>query len=262
MRGVSLEEIAGATRISTRFLDALEKEAWDRLPGGVFNRGFVRAVARFLGLDEESLLAEYALAIRLPGATAVPSEPPPQPSAARRAPWIALAVAAVLALAGAGWSGWRWLSARRAELNAAASALPAAPAPPPVPPMAWAPPVTLAAPSAASPPAASPWPGWPRVRANGPLPGPAHELQLKIDAEKETFLTVTSDGQQIFAGTILAGESRYFSAEKALTVEVQDAGAIRLELNGQTLTPIGPLGQPGKITLGRRDPNTDAGGPN
>jgi len=50
MRGVSLEEIAGATRISTRFLDALEKEAWDRLPGGVFNRGFVRTVARFLGL--------------------------------------------------------------------------------------------------------------------------------------------------------------------------------------------------------------------
>ena len=62
MRGVSLEEIAGATRISTRFLEALEKEAWDRLPGGVFNRGFVRTVARFLGLEEESLLAEYSLA--------------------------------------------------------------------------------------------------------------------------------------------------------------------------------------------------------
>jgi len=44
MRGVSLEEIAGTTRISTRFLEALETESWDRLPGGVFNRGFVRAV--------------------------------------------------------------------------------------------------------------------------------------------------------------------------------------------------------------------------
>ena len=57
MRGVSLQEISTATRISTRFLDALETEQWDRLPGGVFNRGFVRAVAHFLGLDEESLLA-------------------------------------------------------------------------------------------------------------------------------------------------------------------------------------------------------------
>src|SRR6201997_2048258 len=63
MRGVSLEEISIATRIGTRFLEAFENEQWDRLPGGVFNRGFVRAIARFLGLDEENLLAEYALAL-------------------------------------------------------------------------------------------------------------------------------------------------------------------------------------------------------
>ncbi|HEV1993344.1 MAG TPA: helix-turn-helix transcriptional regulator, partial [Candidatus Acidoferrum sp.] len=61
MRGVSLEEISAATRIGVRFLEALENEQWDRLPGGVFNRGFIRAVARFLGLDEEGLVGEYAL---------------------------------------------------------------------------------------------------------------------------------------------------------------------------------------------------------
>ena len=52
MRGVTLEEISAATRIATRFLRAIENEEWDQLPGGVFNRGFVRAVARYLGLDE------------------------------------------------------------------------------------------------------------------------------------------------------------------------------------------------------------------
>jgi cytoskeleton protein RodZ len=61
LRGVTLEEIAAATRISPRFLEALENEQWDRLPGGAFNRGFIRSVARFLGLDEESMVAEYAL---------------------------------------------------------------------------------------------------------------------------------------------------------------------------------------------------------
>jgi cytoskeleton protein RodZ len=61
MRGVTLEEIAAATRISPRFLEALENEQWDRLPGGAFNRGFIRSVARFLGLDEENMVAEYAL---------------------------------------------------------------------------------------------------------------------------------------------------------------------------------------------------------
>ncbi len=62
MRGVSLDEICAATRIGNRFLEALESEEWERLPGGVFNRGFVRAVARFLGLDEEAFVAEYVLA--------------------------------------------------------------------------------------------------------------------------------------------------------------------------------------------------------
>lgn len=62
MRGISLDEICSATRIGTRFLEALENEQWDQLPGGIFNRGFVRAVAHHLGLNEESLLAEYTIA--------------------------------------------------------------------------------------------------------------------------------------------------------------------------------------------------------
>jgi cytoskeleton protein RodZ len=62
LREVTLEEITQATRIGPRFLEALENEEWDKLPGGVFNRGFVRSIAHFLGLDEEAFLAEYDLA--------------------------------------------------------------------------------------------------------------------------------------------------------------------------------------------------------
>ena len=64
LRGVTLEEVAAATRISARFLEALENEQWDRLPGGAFNRGFIRSVARYLGLDEDNMVAEYALETR------------------------------------------------------------------------------------------------------------------------------------------------------------------------------------------------------
>ena len=60
MRGVSLEEISAATRIAPRFLEALENEQWEQLPGGVFNRGFIRSTARYLGLNEDNLVAEYA----------------------------------------------------------------------------------------------------------------------------------------------------------------------------------------------------------
>ncbi len=62
LREVTMEEITSATRIGPRFLEALENEDWEKLPGGVFNRGFVRAIARYLGLNEEALLGEYDVA--------------------------------------------------------------------------------------------------------------------------------------------------------------------------------------------------------
>ena len=107
MRGVSLDEISAATRIATRFLRAIENEQWDQLPGGVFNRGFVRAVARYLGLDEENTVAENAAAVgdrpTVPVWTgSPPAVVPDQPWLA----WIATAVVAIVLLTG-GWFGLR-----------------------------------------------------------------------------------------------------------------------------------------------------------
>jgi len=63
-RGIALEAISNTTKISTRMLRALEEEQFDQLPGGVFNKGFVRAYARQIGLDEEETLTEYLAALR------------------------------------------------------------------------------------------------------------------------------------------------------------------------------------------------------
>jgi cytoskeletal protein RodZ len=62
MRGITLEEIALATKIGTRALRALEEEEFGKLPGGIFNKGFVRAYARYLGIDEEQAVADYETA--------------------------------------------------------------------------------------------------------------------------------------------------------------------------------------------------------
>lgn len=59
MRRVSLDEISAATKIGTRLLRALEEEQFDLLPGGIFNKGFVRAYAKYLGIDEEGAVADY-----------------------------------------------------------------------------------------------------------------------------------------------------------------------------------------------------------
>ena len=61
-RNLSLQEIASSTKVSTRALQALEEERFEVLPGGIFNKGFVRAYARCVGLDEEKTIAEYMAA--------------------------------------------------------------------------------------------------------------------------------------------------------------------------------------------------------
>lgn len=63
-RGIDLDAISNATKISTRMLRAIEDEHFDLLPGGVFNKGFVRAYARQIGLDEEEAIADYLIALR------------------------------------------------------------------------------------------------------------------------------------------------------------------------------------------------------
>jgi cytoskeleton protein RodZ len=59
MRGISLDDIADATKIGTRLLRALEEEHFELLPGGIFNKGFVRAYAKYLGLNEDEAVADY-----------------------------------------------------------------------------------------------------------------------------------------------------------------------------------------------------------
>ncbi len=58
-RKISLDQISSSTKIGTRMLQALEEEKFNQLPGGIFNKGFVRAYARVVGLDEDQAVADY-----------------------------------------------------------------------------------------------------------------------------------------------------------------------------------------------------------
>ncbi|QJA06504.1 helix-turn-helix domain-containing protein [Thermosulfurimonas marina] len=58
-QGKTLAEIAEETKINCRYLEALEKEAWEELPAEVFVRGYLRAYALALGLDPEDVLRRY-----------------------------------------------------------------------------------------------------------------------------------------------------------------------------------------------------------
>jgi cytoskeletal protein RodZ len=99
-RGFSLEGVSAATRISVRMLEAFENEQWDRLPGGIFNRGFLRSIARFLKIDENALIAAYVSATNdSPDRRAMPAEAPSRPL---HILWISAAVLLLAAALAAG----------------------------------------------------------------------------------------------------------------------------------------------------------------
>jgi len=233
MRGVGLEEIASATRISTRFLLALENERWNDLPGGVFNRGFIRAVARYLGLDEEALIAEYALATDDRPEVAVFADSPVKPRV-RVLPWVLLVL--VVALGVGGWFAYQHYAPLIQAWWQPAPAPPAVTSPP------RAPEDLSALPSAST-----------AGGASQAAPSEAEMLQLKIDVGEVRTVQIIADGKMVFDGRMRPGQGRRFEAKESFEVSTNLAGKVFLELNGQVMPALGVPDAPGSIKLSRAD---------
>jgi cytoskeleton protein RodZ len=102
--GIQLDDAERTIRIRIRYLDALENEEWDVLPGDAYVRGFLHTYADFLGLDGAELVDEYdrrEAPAQTERSVDLPFEPPRQAGAGnptmRRIGWGAIAVAAALA---------------------------------------------------------------------------------------------------------------------------------------------------------------------
>jgi cytoskeleton protein RodZ len=78
--GISLEQIASYTKISTQFLRAVESEEFEKLPGGVFNTSYIRQYAAAIGYSAEEILALY---YQRETARAEEQAPKPQPERRR-----------------------------------------------------------------------------------------------------------------------------------------------------------------------------------
>jgi cytoskeleton protein RodZ len=230
LREISLNELTVATRVPPKFLEALENEEWAKLPGGVFNRGFVRAIAKYLGLSEEHFLAEYDLAHgeHAPPTPPAPADPIPSPSK-----WVVLAgllvmLLLVAAIITGGISGWRRLAARRAAKRALAAASPTPTALPPSLPNLI--------------PDASAAPGTPRP-----------PLDLALSTSAATHIRIVADGKPLLDDSVPAGTTRHFSASTQFEVTATDSAGVLLELNGQAMRPLGAPGTSGTIVLTQHD---------
>ena len=130
LRQITLREISEATKISLRYLDALENNDFRHLPGGVFNKGFVRAYAQHIGVDPETMVNAYLLeargqqegagtldsdVFRPPSGTSIQPAAETRRSDSGRLLWVVLAgVVVVAAIASVlGWWLWSKDDARR-----------------------------------------------------------------------------------------------------------------------------------------------------
>ena len=238
LREVSLHEIATATRIAPKFLEALENEQWHTLPGGVFGHGFVRSIARYLGLSEEDLLSEYDLARAEAASPAAPRPEERIPSPPKWIPAIAV-VLLVAALAGLFFGGryaWRKYAAQRgAKKSTAVVSVPVA-----------AELRTFASNSTVNAPAAV---------VQKPV-----ALDLSVSASAAVRVRVVGDSTVVYDAELPSGQNLRFSANERFEVTAADSSAVLLELNGQPVPPIGTPGSSGTISLTAKDLRQTSGG--
>ena len=282
MRGVSLEEISAATRISIRFLQAIENEELAKLPGGIFTRSFVRTYARYLGLDEERVLADCQLAgkqkpeVDIRRITANRAQPDGAGTGTRI---IGLLMAGVL-LAG-GIALFRHSRRIREQRTGTPMVIP-----PSTPAQGTNPPVhaasgqpststpaesnptqtvTSAPPAGGATPSGTPQgtPPSPAPKANPSDQGATSEtagaaaalsdLVLQVAATDRAWVAVDADGKTVLQKVLNPNEVENLKAHDSFDVTLGNAQGIVLTLNGETLKPLGRRGEVKSIHLTRED---------
>jgi cytoskeleton protein RodZ len=241
-QNLSLEEVASATKIASRMLKALEDNQFEKLPGGIFNKGFVRAYATHLGLNGDQAVADYL--------TATGGGPAPKPAEvvlaelatravetrarekrpAKEIPWGRLAI--LLLLVALGFTIWGSYS-NRGTAPAATAARPAPTAPKPAPAQT---PQNPARPAVSPKDLASPVRSSKGQRAEAPEEAAtpaAGGFSVLIRARADSWLRVLADGKEVLHDLLPANAEKTFSAQRALVVRAGNVGGLDFFFNGQ-----------------------------
>ncbi|HXE90326.1 MAG TPA: helix-turn-helix domain-containing protein [Terriglobales bacterium] len=236
MRGIGLEEISSATKIGIRLLRALEDERFDLLPGGIFNKGFVRAYAKHVGIDEEQAVADFLVAT---GEAPAPGAAEQEPEAQRTPAGVSrgLIAAAVLVLALAAFGAWKWYGARATE--PIGGSLPSG--------------ASVARPQSASAPATSATAvtGSPASATTTPAATTAAEAEpftLRVRALRDCWVLAVADGRRE-EWTLPAGSERVVQARESIVLKLGNAGGVEVSFNEQALDPLGEENQTRTVTF-------------
>ena len=254
MRGVTLQEISAATKISVCFLKSIENEEFSRLPGGIFNRSFVRAYARYLGLDEDPLLEEYHLAAKNKGEVdlaqlSLPKTYTHPARSSHRTLWGVIIAVGLLAL---GFTLWRH-SHRPVQMPTAAKTSAASPVPAsaastqsPTPETSGEAQPTKTKPAGGVLAAASTMAASPKLP---PITDAEGRLVLQIAATESSWVAIDADGKSVMQGIMEPNTVKTFKADTSFDVLTGNAQGVILTLNGNTLKRLGREGEVKQVHL-------------
>jgi transcriptional regulator with XRE-family HTH domain len=207
-RGISLREISQATHIGMRFLQAIENDQFEQLPGGIFNRSFVRKYARQVGLDEEQVSSRFEQVMAERGV-----EPPKtsvnyledfedRPSSGRF--WLPALIFIILA-AGA-YAAYQYSTSTGTDPN----------------------PVAAASPTPVATPTVSPTPT--------PTPEAPSDIRLRlVAANGDCWMRIATDEAPPLTKILKAGETEDFVATNRLVVNLGNVQAVTAEINGRPM---------------------------
>lgn len=280
---VTLDQIAAATKISTRSLKALEDENFSILPGGIFNKSFVRSYARFLGMNEEQAITDYLAAAKdQPLSIQQIADQSAMAKASRLAAqqaresssftgWLRAAITLVIVV-GVVFGLYKvyhhgiFKALKRPSMHRQMKQQ----APPPVnasntPAPATAPAATQSSPAqtaSAHPAPAKPEPPSPAASvakqppstapvaaATTPaIPAPA-EFTVSIKTSNSSWLSVMADGKRAVQRLFAANDQENVTAKNKMSIRIGDPSVTELSLNGKPLPIEGDLHHPRTIVV-------------
>lgn len=255
-RGISLREISEQTRISMRYLEAIEANDFKRLPGGIFNRSFIRSYAKYIGFDEKEAVDAYARAMREQGDA--PDEQPnishrPQvytDGGSTRSPLVTLLLTIlILSILSLGvYAALHWYQRRQAAPAGDANATPTADAPH----TGGAPSQPGANPTASSASAATTSSTPSQTTPTG------FNVQIKALSELVWMRVYTDDESKksAFAGNLQADETKEFNPERSIRVQCakDKPDSLQITINGrQAKVPVNMKGSLAEMSITRED---------
>ncbi len=242
-KGLTIKDVEDATKIRSKYLQALESDDFEVIPGPTFVRAFLRTYGEFLGLDTRILLDEYRSRFEPahelhPFPTRAKSTRPsrqqhsrPRSSASGQRNAVVLGVIALIIVAVLAWVGWgnRQRTAVIEPLTTTTSTT--------------TPADTTT--TAAGADTATTGAGVTDTTASGAA-AVTTTVDLKVKATGgRCYLLVrdgSSTGKQLYAGTLAKGESGHYTSDAALWVNVGQPAALQVTLNGKAATFPGSSG--------------------